>query len=305
MVRVGFVRWFIQVALRPENNGQTSINLALIPQGKVYRSLVKQWHGVHAEIIEKDVPVIEQSVRQVEDTWGLKANKIMAISIQLADELASRVVKYCTDIGIVDYAEYNPAGAIWLVKTAILRAIETNNNDAIERVEKIDLIQNMKDCRLERERQQIERERIERERYAAHLAEQNARYEAERPAREAREKAEKEVRETSLKTSMDLLYSFLNSKEKKEAEMRGCVTINNLAGTFVVPVSAHGLVEHYENGNYKASYCIVFQDYSIPVGDEALMKVALLKADPKKFFQTANKFDKTFHRGFAPLLGLN
>mgnify|MGYP007017489555 CR=1 FL=1 len=82
-------------------------------------------------------------------------------------------------------------------------------------------------------------------------------------------------------------------------------TATQIGGTFVVPVSAHGLVEHYENGVYKASYCIIFQDYSIPVGDEALMKVALLKADPKKFFQTANRFDQKFHRGYGRLFGLN
>jgi hypothetical protein len=39
-----------------------------------------------------------------------------------------------------------------------------------------------------------------------------------------------------------------------------------------------------------ASYCVVFRDWSIPLGDEVLMKIALLKACPKKFFDVANKF---------------
>jgi len=142
--------------------------------------------------------------------------------------------------------------------------------------------------KAEREVALIEAQRIQAEAYEAHQAEYQA-LNAERLKHA----------QGVIKKSLELLKQFLTKAEREELDAKGHVTINIAAGSFVVPVTSHGLVKQYVGKEYISSYCIVFQDYSLPVGDEALMKIALLKADPDKFFKTANKFHEYHFRRHA------
>lgn len=286
MIRVGFVRFFVTVALKPENGGKTAIVLALTPQGKSYKALVKEWRGLESIEVEKVVPVSTLMVKRVEYTYELKPAHIARYTKELIGELAATTVGHCINTGIVDYEDFTKNAAIYLVETALFNAVRENKSDAdIEQVEVIDLVTDMQAMRLEREHARLEAQRIQQEAFRQHQADQLV------AQAEQIKKAE-----GAIKTSFDLLFEYLTPEETKEINSTGKVTIKNLMGEFVVPVSAHGLVRQYVNGKYVSSYCIVFRDYMLPVGDEILMKVALLKADPQHFFKTANKFHEYHFR---------
>jgi hypothetical protein len=203
---------------------------------------------------------------------GLKQAALMKA---LADELASRTVNYCVNRGIVDCSGLDIRASIFLVRTAIMNAVCSDVSDKIERVPFIDLIPDMEAVRLERERARREHEERQQAAWNQHHAEAAERL---------------KTKDASTALSFDLLYSMLNSSEREEAKAKGQVTVKTLSGEFIVPIAAHGLVKQYVDGKYVISHCVVFQDYSIPVGDEALMKIALLKVDPLRFMKVGNKF---------------
>jgi hypothetical protein len=276
MVRIGFVRWLIQVLKKSENGGRTSFTLSLVPQASAYKALVKEWKGTRSELVEKTIPTETLSVRRIEDTYELNSIRIMTFCNSLAQELASNAVNQSIATGLVDFEAQNKSASIYIVKTALMRAIERGESDPLERVAEIDLVRDMRELREERQRQIEERARIAREAWEAHQVDAALR------------SAESDK---SVAISYDLLYSMLNDNECDEAKKSGRVTVNTLGGTFIVPVTTHGLVRQYDNDKkYVTSHCIVFQDYGLPVGDEALMKIALLKTDPKKFLSISNKF---------------
>jgi len=276
MIRIGLSRWFIQAAKTPAPNGHVKISLTMVPQASRFRVLVKHWHGLRDELVERDIEVEPILVERSELRYDLERKALREATVWqlLAGELASSAVESCLRQGIVDCAGYDRAAGIWLVKTALMKNVERGQSDVPETTEYIDLAADMRAIREERERQRIERERLARNAYAAHV-EELARRERERP-------------ETKL--SFELLYSLISAAEKKEAEEKGRITIRNVFGEFRIPVATYGLVERYVDKVYEASYCIVFKDHSIPLGDECLMKIALLKTDPQKFLKTANRF---------------
>lgn len=275
MIRIGFIRWLVGVSKKSLNGGRTELTCSLTPHASRYKSMVKIWHGLRSEVIERETDVSAQSASRVEDTYGLNGLKQAAIMKSMADELASRTVNYCVNIGIVDFEGFSLQAAIFLVRTAIMNAVRDDVSDKLERVAFVDLVPDMNAVRAERDRAKLEAQARQQAAWNRHHADA-----AERNAAAA----------GALALSFDLLYSMLNSVERKEAETTGKVTVKTLAGDFVVPITAHGLVKHYVEGKYVVSLCVVFQDYSIPVGDEALMKIALLKTDPQRFIRTANKF---------------
>jgi hypothetical protein len=276
MVRIGFVRWLIQAIKKPENCGRTSFTFSLIPQANTYKALVKEWSGIRSNLVEKSIPTQTLSVTQIEDTYELNAIRIMNIVNSLASELANKAVNFSIATGLVDFEEYNKTASTYIVKTALVQAAARGESDPIEQLPEIDLIRDMRELRDERNRQIEERARLAREQWEAHQVD---------AARRAA------VSDKAAAISFDLLYSMLSESEREEAKAHGRVTVKITAGTFIVPVSQHGLVRQYDNDKkYVISHCIVFQDYSIPVGDEALMKIALLKTDPKQFLKVSNKF---------------
>lgn len=281
MVRVGLSRWYVQVSKAAAPRGEVEYCLALAPQAKRYRVLAKQWSGLRCELVEK-----EAAVRPLCSTFtGLRydfdthpAREVMLLR-QTAEELASRAVELCLQQGIVDFEGFDKAAAVYIVHAAIMRCAERGQSETPETAEAVDLVPDMRAIRQERERQQRERERLAREAYEAHLEEM---------ARRAEYAAPEE------KVSFDLLHSILSPSERQEAAEHRRVTIRNSLGDFIVPVSMHGLVRHYADGKYVTSYCVVFRDYTIPIGDEVLMKVALLKADPHKFLKAANRIPERY-----------
>ena len=282
MIRIGFIRWLVQVEMKPQNNGKVSFCFSLVPQAERYKSLVSVWTGLRKTDEERETNVEIQTVARSEDRWEYRLGwKQMELAKSLADELACLAVNYCIRVGIIDANGMNVKASKYLVRQAILNNVTSGQSDAIERVPFIDLVPDMRAVREERQRQAEAARQRNAEIYARHNAEM-----AERQA----------ARNEATKVSFDMLYALLNSVEREEAKSKGQVTVKTLAGTFVVPITAHGLVKQYnDKGEYVHSLCVVFQDYSIPVGDEALMKIALLKTDPKKFFDTANKFIESGH----------
>ena len=286
MVRVGFVRWLVECGLIPQNHGMSKIMFRLVPQADTYHSLVKVWHGVRSELEEQDIQAVTHEVAASELTFDLKPAKLMQHINTLASELADGVVNYCINQGIVDYQGYDKRAAIYIVRTCLVNAAIANLNDPLEREARIDLVPDMRACIEEREREARERA-VAMAAAAAQAAERHAEQMVEYEARREVEMAEYEK---ANKVSFDLLYSMLTPAETAEAKKTHWITVKTLMGTFKVPVCQHGLAKLYVDGKYKASYCVVFEDYRIPVGDEALMKVALLKTDPDRFIKVAHKF---------------
>jgi hypothetical protein len=213
-------------------------------------------------------------VSYIDLTYDLTPIRTINITNQLASEIASDAVNFCINHGVVNYEGYDKSGAIYIVKCSINNVVKSGKCDEIVQEEYVDFSIEMRQILEERERQKQERERLAREAYEAHL----------------QESVEREIaRNAAMKTSFEFLYSFLNEEERKEAIEKKQVTVKIAAGEFVVPLHP-SMVRHYLNGKHMADYCIVFSDYSIPFGDEVLMKIALLKTDPLKFFGVANKF---------------
>lgn len=290
MIRIGFIRWHTKVEKIHRNNGQIEIALTLTPQAKRYKSMMGEWTGLKKNFVERERDVEPQRVAQVEQTWGMSDIKTAGIINGLAKELSAQAVNYSVRIGILDAEGYNIGAGKYLVKTALMNCMASGVNEEIAQVPFIDLAPEMRAVREERQRQEEERKIEAAARWNQHQAEN-----AERNAERRRlDDIKRKAREGATEISFDLLYSMLNSVEREEAKGSKKVTVKNLAGTFVVPVMAHGLVDWYVNGEYKKSLCVVFQDYSIPLGDEVLMKVALLKTDPQHFLTTAVQFHRPF-----------
>lgn len=276
MIRIGLSRWFVQAVKLPANNGQVEYALGLTPQATRYRVLAKEWRGLRSELVEREVAAEPSLVSARELRHEMSAVREVSLLRKLAGELANGSVEACLRAGIVDYQTYLKPAAVHLVEASLMRHVESGQSDSVEQpIAVVDLVADMRAILEERERERRERERIADENYAAHFAEM-----------EQRELA----RQASTKTSFELLYGMLSASERSEAQAKGRVTIKNLFGDFVVPVTAHGLVRRYVDGEYEASYCVVFQDYSIAIGDEVLMKVALLRTDPQRFLKIANRF---------------
>jgi hypothetical protein len=265
----------VECGLTPLNHGMTRIQFRMVPQADTYHSLVKVWHGVRSELVEQDITVESWESKQDELTYDLKAARLLQYANSLAAELADNVVRYCVNKGIVDYQGYDQRAANLIVKTALVNAAIAGRSDPLDREGRIDLVPDMRACIAEREREQVERQRVAAEAYAQHQAERLEHL---------------KVQDKATAVSFDLLYSFLTPAEAEEAKKTHWITVKTLLGDFKVPVCAHGLAKLYVDGKYKASYCVVFADYRIPVGDEVLMKVALLKTDPERFIKTAHKF---------------
>lgn len=287
MIRIGLTRWFIIAERVPQNGGRVIYRLSLVPQGREYLVSMVQWKGIHRSI--NDVVVSPKPVKLDMEvfSYDLVGKPWMEVSTwgRMASEAANYAVAECLRSGLVDFEEFPRMETEYLVSSAIMKVVESGKSDEVVNVERIDLVADMLAMRGDREARRAEARRLAEEAWRAH---------GEDVARRGLFAKE------AVATSMEFLYEYLTEDERKEAKEHGRVTVSIAAGDFVVPVSAHGLVRQYVDGKYKMSYCIVFQDYSIPVGDEALMKIVLLKADPKKFMAVANKFAERYPTGAPP-----
>ena len=281
MFRIGLTRWFVQSNLKHKDHGEISCFIKVVPQSHHYRILKKEWKGLHSFDQVSDVEIEEVQV----ESWCVKfccseyeyKEQIKCLPNYIR-ELVSNLVNYCLNKGLVDFKGFDKSACEWLVCQSIIKSLQSSHNEVPECIEFIDLEQEMREIKAERERE-AERIRIQQEQQYAE--DEARRFEAEK------------TKDKYTKTSFELLYSYLTENEKKQAEIDGKVTIKNLCGIFVVPVRNHGLIKHYnDEGKYQSSYCVVFQDYSIPIGDEILMKVALIKADSNKIFTIGVKMNE-------------
>ena len=275
MIRIGLVRFLIKVDRRSENGGMVGMSISLIPQAEKYRVSKAVWSGAHRSIENVEVPASIVSAKRSELEYDLKAKVEAETWGQMADSLATDAVNQCMNSGLVDYAEFEKQLAAYAVKVAIMKAAEKGESDAIERVPLIDLVADMEALRVERERMAAEAQRLADEAMGAHLAEMGL-----------RNKANREF----MAKSMDLLYEYLTKDEAEEAKSKGYVTVRNFIGEFRVTVKTHGMIKKFVNDKCTDLYCVVFNDWSIPIGDECLMKIIMLKADPKRLLKIANRF---------------
>ena len=261
-------------------HGEIMLELEFAPQALFYRVSLIVWKGL--ERSEED-SVVEAPLYRLTNTflkYDLKASAEMAAWRQMAEETACRAVQACTTKGLAELNDEEMAQTKYIITCGIMKAVETGNSDNTDdAVEQIDLREDMLAIRREKARQAQEAARLAMEAWEAHLTD------VQRHSRMSAEEKQK-----AYDASVGLLWRYLDEEEREEAKSKGYVTVKTLSGDFLVPVKAHGLVEQYVDGKYKASYCIVFEDYSIPCGDEALMKVILLKADIARFMKFANKF---------------
>lgn len=278
MIRIGHVRWFVQASKTRRRDGYVEYRAALVPQARRYRVLARE--GPDGDLVEIEVAVGSIEVSAREDSWEMSfPRNELRIGKTLASELASESVGDALRLKLIMPGTVDKGPLQYIVEKAVLRNIQRGQSDEVEQLDYVDLVQDMRE--LMEQRAQEARERMAREALARRL---HAQEEA------VRQKLLSEVKEEAKRVSFDLLYDFLNEKEIEELKQHGHVTVKTVAGEFVVPVRNHGLVKQYVDGEYRMSYCVIFRDLSIPIGDEILMKIAMLKACPANFFDVAVRF---------------
>jgi hypothetical protein len=277
MIRIGLTRWFVSVERAPQRGGRVLLGLELCPQAREYVVSAAEWKGIHRSIERKFVSPHQFRMVQELDNADMMSSRYIEVAAwsSLAQEVATEAVSECLRLGLVDFDEFPRQEAEYLVVAAAMKAVESGLSDTIEMVDNINLVADMEAMRNDREVRRAEARRLAEEAWLAHRDEMGR-----------RSAFAKEGHETSMKT----LYGYLTEAEAKEAREKGRVTVRLPIGDFIVPVTGHGLIRQYVDGKYKMSYCVVFLDYSLPIGDEVLMKIILLKADPKKLMNVANKF---------------
>ena len=285
MVRIGLTRWLVTARRVNVGHGEVRLEAELASQASSYHVPLVIWRGVHRTVEDTLVKASRYQTQNTFLQYDLKASMEMLAWRLMAEEIADRAVRECTSNGLAELNDEETAQTRYVVTVAIMKAVETGKSDEPGFVEVMDIRVDMLAIRNERARQAEEAARILREAWEAHVAE--AEWHGGFFA---------EGKSKAYNAALGLLERYLNESEKKEAIDKGRVTVHALSGDFVVPIRTHGLVEQYVGGKYVASYCIVFSDHTIPCGDEALMKIILLKADIARFMKVANRFAQPHRR---------
>lgn len=271
MICMGHSRWFVSVSRMNERGGYVKYDASVHPSASRYRILAMSADG---EPFPKEVCVKSCLVCEKLDAHDSHPRTDMEVASRLSRELSIELVGECLSAGIVT-SRIDKSAMIHVANRLIIQCFQSGISDNFESKDLIDLYPDMLEA--------LERRRIEEAEHARLINEEYRRHAAEASYKRAMSNA-------GLAKSFELLSSFLSVSEKDEARSTGAVTVKNVYGEFRVPLSSYAFVEQYVDKNYMASYCVVFRDWSIPLGDEVLMKIALLKACPKKFFDVANKF---------------
>ncbi len=269
VVPIGHARWFVDVAKSPAPRGEVEYRLGLVPQARVYRTLVKEWHGLHCELVERDVEVTPLSIVRSEPRFEVERVPAREVKLlrQMADELASEAVNRCMNWELCSGACVEKAAAICTVQFCLMRRIELGVSETPDLVDSIDLVPVLRDAFQQGEIRRQEEEERRREGVFEFT----------------------EAWQAQVRAAMALLDSYLSPTERGEMKLLSRITVCNAHGEFCVPLRKRGLVQCFVNGTHVADYCLVFQDRSIPLGDEVLMKIALLKVDVDRFLAVANK----------------
>jgi len=92
--------------------------------------------------------------------------------------------------------------------------------------------------------------------------------------------------------SEKLLQQWLSKKEYDSLKLHGEFEIQSKIDDeviFIVKKDPNDMVDVKRNGKYSHKLCAVSEDLEMPVGDQLLSKVLLLKTDEKKFREVAIK----------------
>lgn len=102
---------------------------------------------------------------------------------------------------------------------------------------------------------------------------------------EAEEKRKKEI----IERSWQFLESIVPKSVLEDARKVGFLIVKNTIGEFHIPLNKWEFVKLFKSGVKECDYCLHFEDYSIPEGDEIAMKYTLLLSDPEMFILKANE----------------
>ena len=269
MITIGPTRWFAQATRVQERGGRTKYDLRLLPEAD--KDLITKliYEGLHERVVEAELFPEDISVTAWLNTWEACGADELRFCKSLCEELAAQAVGEGMRLHIFRPEGLEKYVRQLVVSEGLLKAIQRPNETAVF-VEEIDVREDL-------------REAIDAKRFAAERAVQ--------AAQELHEREHKYSAE-SRKRSMELLYDNLPEGLVKEAKEYHKITIITEKGErFIVPLMTHGMVERYnKDGVYIGKYCLLFAEHSMPVGDEVLMKMILIKSDLKTFIKKANFF---------------
>ena len=293
MVEIGYMRWFVGAWEKPLGNGNCLWSLSLVPEAKIYR-IAATGGGILADKFQ-DVYTRPFEVRRTEPMYMTADTKVRIVK-QMAQELTWETLQWCGMQGLVGGSLQDYAKVVFWGLIDVCQNARPDNDPQVpfidlivveHQVETMNLLQRQQREAITRE----SRDRYERQQAAEmdHQDEERRQRSSDAARTEAEYTRQREYRNAADTESLKLMLSWLSETERDEAVNSGYVTVNNDKGRFVVPVG-HGKVKRFVNDQEEAQYCMIFRDYTIPVGDEVLMKVALLKTDPERFLREANRF---------------
>ena len=116
----------------------------------------------------------------------------------------------------------------------------------------------------------------------------------EEPTKEIKKQMTKQEKRLLIakRKSEKLLKQFLSAKEYNSLKLHGELAIPSKMDSdviFIVKKDPNQMVDVKKNGNYSHKLCAVAEDLEMPVGDQLLSKVMLIKTDEKKFREVAIK----------------
>jgi len=266
VVIIGPTRWFVDHFRHPQRGGRTMYEIALIPEAVTYKICKKVYHGLDPRMVNEDVQPKDLVVTAWLNTREAYGKDELRLAKSLCQELAAEAIGECLRLQL-----FKPEGlekyARQLVVADVLERSLQVPPDEIVQVEDIDLVAIMLQEEADR--------RLEADRVAA---------EKEHEFRERQKRAK-----ASLNKSMELLFSNLPPNLVEEAKTKNTITVDKNGEKYVIPLQQHGFVKRYNrDGKLIHEYCLVFRDYDIPLGDEVLMKMILIKSDLKTFLAKAN-----------------
>jgi hypothetical protein len=116
----------------------------------------------------------------------------------------------------------------------------------------------------------------------------------EEPSKEIKKQMSKQEKKllTAKRKSEKLLKQFLSAKEYNSLKLHGELAIPSKMDSdviFIVKKDPNQMVDVKKKGTYSHKLCAVAEDLEMPVGDQLLSKVMLIKTDEKKFREVAIK----------------
>lgn len=274
MFQIGDIQFLIRLERRPLNRGRIRLSVCIETSAKKYQ--IMGWNPGSTWIDEREGPSRCNSSEH--DSYDLKIKYEAVEWRHLVDATVSEIIRDCSNKELINSTE----ASRWReLANATMSFVQHGTSDADARVDFIDLV--------ESRREAIESLRLEHQQQEVRRQENIAAAAVLRETRQREYEFKEQFRKEAEVKSLELLYSRLSAEEREEAERHRKITIPLGDHKFVIPVHYGSVLQYDKDDLQIASYCIVYQDPTIPYGDVALMKYILLKSDPKTFFKIAIK----------------